>query len=188
MTDAQAAALALPPEGIRISMSPVIEHRYVGTKRLPPGPPPGLKRNPDGSHSLQNVAIVRVGHETEVLAAQRLYKDAVVRSVSIGVIAGIAVLTLAAAFYWVRQRAPAPPADVSSPCLVASLDAQAVTCRHGQQSLRVQPGQFFPDGRYRLTGIDPHQRSFSAVRLTDRLAVLFQHSPTTTPSMELNRK
>ncbi|MBY0240050.1 MAG: hypothetical protein K2X55_12115 [Burkholderiaceae bacterium] len=175
LSDAQIAALTFPKEGLRISTSLVIQERYVGATKLPPGPPNGLEMRKDGSFEITRVAIVRVQPDEYRLLAAKMLKKATRQSVAIGVGIGLIVATAAfVAMLWWQKSVNSLGQMTSAPCLVASIENAAISCRIGEQTVQVAIGKYFPDGRYLLDAVDPVRHGFTATRTTDRRTVVFQ--------------
>lgn len=178
MTDAQIAALTFPKEGLRIATPLVVNERYAGATRLPPGPPNGLVQRGDGSYELTRVAIVRVQPDEYRLLAEAMLKRATVRSMAIGLACGLAVAASAfGSMLWWQKNINSTGQTLPAPCLVSSITKASVGCRIGEQTVQVAIGKFFPDGRYVLDAVDPAHRGFTATRITDRQTVVFQADP-----------
>jgi len=178
MSDAQIAALTFPKEGLRISTPLVIEERYAGATRLPPGPPNGLEARKDGSFEITRVAIVRVQPDEYRLLAADMLKKATKQSIVIGVGSGLVVAAAAfVAMLWWQKNVNSLGQMAPAPCLVAGIEKTAVICRMGEQTVQVAIGKYFPDGRYLLDAVDPVHRGFTTTRITDRQTVVFQADP-----------
>jgi len=178
MTDAQIASLSFPKEGLRIQTPLVITERYAGATKLLPGPPNGLEQRPDGGYSLTRVAIVRVQPDEYRLMAAAMIKKANVQGIVIGVVSGLVVA--AASFggmSWWQKDVNSLGRTAPAPCLVSGIKATAVSCRVGEQTMQVELGKYFPDGRYILDAVDPVHRGFTATRITDGQTVVFQADP-----------
>lgn len=178
MTDAQIAALTFPKEGLRIQTPLVITERYAGATKLPAGPPNGLVRRPDGGYSLTRVAIVRVQPDEYRLIAAAMIKKANVQGIVIGVMSGLVVAAASfAGMSWWQKDVNSLGRTAPAPCLVSGIKATAVSCRVGEQTMQVELGKYFPDGRYILDAVDPVHRGFTATRITDGQTVVFQADP-----------
>lgn len=178
MSDAQIAALTFPKEGLQIATPLVINERYAGATRLPPGPPNGLEVRSDGRHEITRVAIVRVQPDEYRLLAADMLKSATKQSIAIGVGSGLAAAAVAfLSMLWWQKNVNSLGQTMPAPCLVASIEKTAVSCRMGEQTVRIAIGKYFPDGRYLLDAADPVQRGFTATRITDRQTVVFQVDP-----------
>lgn len=178
MSDAQIAALTFPKEGLRISTPLVIQERYAGATRLPPGPPNGLEARKDGRFEITRVAIVRVQPDEYRLLAADMLKKATKQSIVIGVGSGLVVAAAAfVAMLWWQKNVNSLGQLAPAPCLVAGIEKTAVSCRVGEQTVQVAIGKYFPDGRYLLDAVDPVHRGFTATRITDRRTVVFQADP-----------
>lgn len=173
--DAQLAARSLPLEGVSIRVSEQIDTRYIGTTRLPPGPPAGLFKRADGSYGLKNVAIVRVQPETALLAAQKMVRRSTITSLAIGAGAGAVTLVLLTGIAHFRyQRDALVSQAVTAPCLVVALARDAVSCRVGQKIHKISAGKYFPDGRFQLAAINDALNGFTATHTIDRQTIAFQ--------------
>lgn len=178
MSDAEIAALTFPKEGLRISTPLVIQERYAGATRLPPGPPNGLEARKDGSFEITRVAIVRVQPDEYRLLAAAMLKKATRQSIGIGIGSGLVVATVAfVAMLWWQKNVNSLGQTAPAPCLIASIEKTAISCRIGEQTVQVAIGKYFPDGRYLLDAVDPVRRGFTATRVTDRQTVVFQADP-----------
>jgi len=174
LSDAEIVGMAIP-EGellVRLSTETV---RYVGSRKLPPGPPFSLTKENDGTYNLDRVAIVRVHPEDHIHKAKKMIRHAVLKSLLIGLLCG-GVAAGGAVWYVIHQeRARAESSvPVTPPCLVNSISGKSVGCQIGPQSTQVAVGQFFPDGRYQLQAVSDSRRSFTARRITDSRLVVFQ--------------
>ncbi|WP_400189821.1 hypothetical protein [Massilia orientalis] len=178
MSDAQIAALTFPKEGLRISTPLVIQERYAGATKLPPGPPNGLEKRKDGSFEITRVAIVRVQPDEYRLLAAEMLKKATRQSLGIGLGSGLVVAVAAfVAMLWWQKNVNSLGQMAPAPCLVAGIEKTSVSCRMGEQTVQVAIGKYFPDGRYLLDAVDPVHRGFTATRITDRRTVVFQADP-----------
>ena len=178
MTDAEIAALTFPKEGLRIQTPLVVAERYAGATKLPPGPPNGLERRPDGGYNLTRVAIVRVQPDEYRLMAAAMIKKANVQSIMIGVTSGLVVAAASfAGMLWWQKDVNSLGRTVPAPCLVSGVKATAVSCRVGDRTTQVELGKYFPDGRYILDAVDPVHRGFTVTRITDGQTVVFQADP-----------
>ena len=177
MTDAQLASMALPDEGLEFITPAIIETRFMGRTKLLPGPPSGVIKRPDGSYTLTNVAVIRVHPESSIVAAKKLVDGATTRGIIIGMASGAvsAVIAFGGMYLW-QHRTIAPAAPVTSPCLVTSISAQAVSCRVASTRVAIRPGGVFPGGAYQLDAIDKEKSSFTATRIVDRQRAVFQHA------------
>lgn len=175
MSDADLVARTFRPGELSVTMKAISDVRYAGATKLPPGPPAGLRRQPDGSYTLQQVAVVRVQPTTAITQAQAISKMSMKRSALVGAACGLlAVVISAAAAHWMDVRSREAITKVTMPCLVTSIAKQSVSCRMDGHTLEVAPGKFFPDGRYQLDSIDPSRNGFTAIRITDHLTIVFQ--------------
>lgn len=178
MTDSEIAALTFPKDGLRIDTPLVIEERYVGATKLPPGPPNGLDRRPDGGYSLTRVAIVRVQPDEYRLMAADVVRKANAQSIMIGILSGLTVAAASfAGMLWWQKDVNSLARTAPAPCLVSGINATGVNCRVGERTMQVELGKYFPDGRYLLEAIDPVHRGFTVTRITDGQTVVFQAAP-----------
>lgn len=178
MTDAQVAALTFPKEGLRILTPLVITERYAGATKLLPGPPNGLEQRTDGGYEITRVAIVRIQPDDYRVMAAAMLRKATRQSILIGLVSGLVIASVA--FYtmhWWQKEVNSLGQTAPAPCLVAGITKDAVTCRVGEQIVRVAIGKYFPDGRNLLDAADPVHRGFTATRITDRQTVVFQSDP-----------
>jgi hypothetical protein len=182
MSDAQIAALTFPKEGLRVSTPLVIQERYAGATKLPPGPPNGLEERKDGSFEITRVAIVRVQPDEYRVLAAEMIKKATWQGIAIGVGSGLIVAAAAfVAMLWWQKTVNALGQTAPAPCLVSGIEKTYVSCRMGEQMVHVAVGKYFPDGRYLLDAVDPVHRGFTATRITDRQTVVFQADPKLVP-------
>jgi hypothetical protein len=175
LSDAEIVEMTFPAGGLTIPLSTEMAVRYVGSRKLPPGPPNGLSREEDNTYCLTQVAIVRVQPDTHIHMAKQVIRRSMLKSVGIGALCGLITAAWAAWFIGHEHRAHwVAMAAITPPCLVNAIAAQGVDCQLGPQATKVTIGKFFPDGRYQLQAVGDDRNSFTVIRTTDQQTVVFQ--------------